>query len=65
MIKHRRGILYAAATAEMHHHAVPAFFNDRAHQFNGVMAAAAALQSVKQNHQRRIGIGGIDKITGN
>ena len=29
------------------------------------MALAAAFQSVEQNHQRRIGVGAVDKIVGN
>lgn len=65
MVEHGRGIGDAAATAEMGDHAVPAFVLYRAHQFDRVMAAAAAFQAVKQNHQRRVGIGAVDKIVGN
>ena len=65
VVEHGRGVFYAAATAEMGNHAVPTALLYGFHQFDRVMALAAAFQSVEQNHQRRIRIGAVDKIVGN
>ena len=55
VVKHRGGVRYAAAAAEMDDYAVPTPIAYREHQFDRVMAATAALQTVKQHDQRRIG----------
>ena len=49
----------------MGNHAVPTALLYGFHQLDCVMALAAAFQSVEQNHQRRIGVGAVDKIVGN
>ena len=53
---------HAAAAAEMRHHAVPAAFAHRVHHFDGVVAAAAAFQAVKQDDERGFRICRIDEV---
>ena len=53
---------YAAAAAEMRHHAVPAAFAHRVHHFDGVVAAAAAFQAVKQDDERGFRVCRIDEV---
>ena len=52
----RQPVEFAAAAAEMHHHALPAALHNGMHQCARVMAARAAFESVKQHQQRALPI---------
>ena len=54
----------AAATSEMGDDAVPAARLHGVHEFDGVVAAAAAFEAVEEDDQRRVGVGRVDEIVG-